>query len=158
MGIAGSKVGMSNLQHCLRACAVLATLILPRNVFQTVLKCLFWLRKELVQSAVANKPEVSNIRPARRFHPARGPNEFHEVIFCGPYKDFVPQCECLASISVCEKLRFFKSSENWHEVMDDICYKSWLALQGITLFFFFFRDYHHFGLPRMTSGDRCCVP
>ena len=118
-----SKAGMSNSRPCFRVCAALATLSLPHNVFQTVIKCLFKLTKELVQSTVANKPGLSNIRPTRRFYPTRGPNVSRHVIFCGQCKNFVPQCKCLAWNLVCQKLRFFKLKlrENRHEVMDDYC-------------------------------------
>ena len=67
---------------------------------------------------------------------ARRPNVAGDVIFCGPGKNFVEQCECPASkfglqkIGLQDKKIFkLKLRENGHEIAIDNCFKSRVALQ-----------------------------
>ena len=59
-----------------------------------------------------------------------------DVIFCESRKNFVEQCECLASefglrkiVLQKKKCLKLKLRENSHEVMVDNCYKSLVTLQ-----------------------------
>ena len=69
-----------------------------------------------------------------------------DVIFCGLRKDFVAQCECLASefdlrkiVLQKKKILELKLRANSHEVMVNNCYRSRVALQvsmrGVIFFF-----------------------
>ena len=65
-----------------------------------------------------------------------GQNVARDVVFCGPYEDFVRQREYLFSNSVFEKLRSFKLRlrEYRHAVTVGNCWKLRLALEVITFF------------------------